>query len=219
MNPQKIRPDLPPVHRVPALNVRRTGTDLSAFDRSGYREGPAWKQALWFLASHLFFHTACPWPSALKVWILRLFGGRVGTGVVIKHHVRIKNAWRLEIGDHSWLGEGTWIENLEDVVIGKNVCISQEAMILTGNHDYSRPDFRFRLGKIRLEDGTWIGARSVVCPGITCGSHSVLTVNSVATRDLEAWHVHSGNPSRPVRARKMQNDQEASKTYHHEYEQ
>lgn len=219
MNLQKIRPDLPPVHRLPALNARRTGTDLSAFDRSGYREGPAWKQALWLLASHLFFYTACPWPSALKVRILRLFGGRVGTGVVIKHHVRIKNAWRLEIGDHSWLGEGTWIENLEDVIIGKNVCISQEAMILTGNHDYSRPDFRFRLGKIRLEDGTWIGARSVVCPGITCGSHSVLTVNSVATRDLEAWHVHSGNPSRPIRARKMRNDQETSKTYHHEYEQ
>lgn len=196
----------PVLQPVNYLNLHRAGTDLSTFDRSGYREGPGWKIALWFLASHAFFYTACPWPSALKVWILRRFGCRVGTGVVIKHHVRIKNAWKLEIGDNSWLGEGTWIENLDDVVIGKNVCISQDAMILTGNHDYSRPDFRFRLGRIRLEDGAWIGARCVVCPGITCGSHAVLTVNSVATRNLEAWHVHSGNPAAPVRVRKMHKD-------------
>jgi putative colanic acid biosynthesis acetyltransferase WcaF len=136
------------------------------------------------------------------VVLLRLFGSKVGEGVVIKTKVKIKNPWRLSIGDNTWIGESVWIDNLEDVSIGKNVCISQDAMLLTGNHDYTKTDFPYRLGKITLDDGTWIGAKSVVCPGVVCRSHSILTVNSVATKDLEQWSIYSGNPASFVRVRK-----------------
>lgn len=179
-------------------------TDLSKFNRSDYIEGPKWKVGIWYLINHFVFHTAIPVPSSLKVWILRRFGAVVGNNVVIKHNVRIKNAWKLTIGDNSWLGEGAWIENLDYVDIGKNVCVSQDAMLLTGNHDYTRNDFRYRLKEVKLEDGVWIGAHSVVCPGVTCKSHSILTVNSVATRSMEAWGVYSGNPAILIRNRKMQ---------------
>lgn len=178
-------------------------TDLSKFNRNDYKEGPKWKVRIWYLINHFVFHTAIPFPSALKVWILRRFGADVGKNVVIKHNVRIKNAWKLTIGDNSWLGEGAWIENLDYVDIGRNVCISQDAMLLTGNHDYTRNDFRYRLKEVKLEDGVWIGAHSVVCPGVTCKSHSILTVNSVATKNMEAWGVYSGNPAIHIRNRKM----------------
>ena len=94
-----------------------------------------------------------------------------------------------------------WIDNLENVALGSNVSISQGAMLLTGNHDYTKSNFPYRLGKIEIEDGVWIGAKSVVCPGVICRSHSILTVNSVATKELNRWSIYSGNPAVFVRSR------------------
>jgi len=176
-------------------------TDLSAFQVGDYKAGPTWKILLWYFFNYYFLHSAIPWPYGMKRLVLRAFGAKVGKGVVIKTRVRVKNPWRLSIGDHCWIGEDVWIDNLEDVAIGNHVCLSQGAMLLTGNHDYTVSSFPYRLGKIVLEDGVWIGARSVVCPGIVCRSHAILTVNSVATKELEAQKIYAGNPARFIRER------------------
>lgn len=178
-------------------------TDLSKFTIGDYKNGNKLKVLTWYFVNYYIFNTAFPWPYKLKIALLRIFGAKVGTGVVIKTKVRVKNPWRLLIGDNTWIGEGVWIDNLEDVSIGRNVCLSQDAMLLTGNHDYTKIDFPYRLGGINLEDGVWIGAKSVVCPGVTCKSHAILTVNSVATRELKEWGIYSGNPAVLVRERKM----------------
>ncbi|WP_295127638.1 WcaF family extracellular polysaccharide biosynthesis acetyltransferase [uncultured Chitinophaga sp.] len=183
--------------------VTPSATDLSAFNTGSYKAGPKWKVLSWYFVNYFIFYSALPWPYGVKSFLLRLFGAKVGKGLVIKTKVRIKNPWRLNIGDHCWIGESVWIDNLEDVSIGSHVCISQEALLLTGNHDYTKADFPYRLGKIVLEDGVWIGAKSVVCPGITCRSHSILTVGSIASKDLEAWGIYAGNPAAFVRARIM----------------
>lgn len=178
-------------------------TDLSQFNTGDYHAGPKWKVVTWFFINYYIFDSSFPWPYKLKIFLLRLFGARVGTGLVIKTKVRIKNPWRLTIGDHCWIGESVWIDNLEDVIIGSNVCISQGAMLLTGNHDYTSINFAYRLGKIHLEDGVWIGARAVVCPGVTCKAYSILTVNSVANKQLDELGIYAGNPAVYIRARKF----------------
>lgn len=178
-------------------------TDLSKFNIGEYRAGSKLKVLIWYFINYYIFNSSFPWPYGFKSMLLRLFGAKVGRGLVIKTRVRIKNPWRLTIGSHCWIGESVWIDNLEDVTIGNSVSVSQGAMLLTGNHDYTKSDFPYRLGKIVLEDGVWVGARSVVCPGVTCKSHSILTVNSVANKDLEPWSIYAGNPSQFQRLRKM----------------
>jgi putative colanic acid biosynthesis acetyltransferase WcaF len=125
----------------------------------------------------------------------------VGKGVVIKPAVSIKYPWKLEIGDHVWIGEKVWIDNLAKVRIDNNACISQGAMLLTGNHNYKKSTFDLLVGEIVLQEGAWVGAQSVVCPGVTCCSHSVLSVGSVAVSDLEPYSIYQGNPAVKVRAR------------------
>ena len=178
-------------------------TDLSRFRLGNYKAGRRWKVLIWFFVNYFIFDSFLPWPYKLKMALLRMFGAKVGKGLVIKVKVRVKYPWRLVIGDNCWLGESVWIDNLENVTIGNNVCISQGAMLLTGNHDYTQSDFPYRLGKIVLDDGVWIGAQSVVCPGVTCKSHAILTVNSVATKTLEPWSIYMGNPAVFIRKREM----------------
>jgi len=139
--------------------------------------------------------------SSIKCTLLRFFGAGVGKGVNIKPSVNIKYPWRLIIGDYTWIGENAWIDNLDDVMIGSNCCISQGAMLLCGNHNYRKNTFDLITGKITLEEGVWIGAHSVVCPGIICKSHAVLAVNSVATRNLDPYSIYQGNPAVKVKER------------------
>ena len=169
--------------------------DLSKFDNSWYKPANKAKIMSWYFVNIFIFKIMLPIPSSLKVKILRLFGSVVGESVVIKPNVNIKYPWFLEIGDNCWIGEGVWIDNLAQVTIGNNVCLSQGSYLLTGSHDYKKEAFDLILGEIILEDGVWIGAKATVCPNVTCKSHSVLAVGSVATKDLDVYGVYQGNPA------------------------
>ncbi len=132
-----------------------------------------------------------------------MFGAKIGKKVVVKPGVNIKSPWLLSVDDHVWIGENVWIDNLVKVTIASNCCISQGAMLLTGNHNYKKTTFDLVTGEIKLEEGTWIGAKAVVCPGVVCHSHALLTVASVATSNLEAYGIYQGNPAKKIRTRKI----------------
>ncbi len=176
-------------------------TDLSTYDNSWYQPGSKLKTILWYFINVLFFLNPLNPVSGIKVKLLRLFGARIGEGVVIKPGVNIKYPWKLEIGDHCWIGEKVWIDNLGEVKLGNNVCISQGALLLCGNHNYKKSSFDLIVKDITLKDGVWIGAQSVVCPGVVCHSHSILSVHSVANKDMEAYSIYQGNPAVKVRQR------------------
>lgn len=113
----------------------------------------------------------------------------------------IKSPWYLTVGDDCWLGESCWIDNLDKVAIGNNVCISQGAMLLTGNHDYTNPTMLYRNAPISIEDRAWIGAQTTVCPGVTVHRNAILTVGSVATKEMAANGIYQGNPATFIRNR------------------
>ncbi|WP_224994874.1 WcaF family extracellular polysaccharide biosynthesis acetyltransferase [Cesiribacter sp. SM1] len=182
------------------MNHQRVRLDL--YDNSWYSPGAGnFKRILWYVINVVFFINPLNPVSSIKVSLLRLFGATIGEGVVIKPGVNIKYPWNLFVGNQVWIGEGVWIDNLVKVAIGDHVCISQGAMLLTGNHNYKSQTFDLVVSPIMLENGCWIGARSTVCPGVSCGTHSVLAVGSVATHNLEAWTIYQGNPAKAVRTR------------------
>lgn len=177
-------------------------TDLSKYNNSWFNEGAGViKRTLWFFVNGLFFVNPINPFSGLKVFLLRLFGARIGKGVVIKPSVNIKYPWNLVIGDFSWIGEKVWIDNLDQVAIGNNCCLSQGAMLLIGNHDYRSTTFDLMVAPITLEDGVWIGAHALVTGGVTCKNHSVLSVKSVASSNMEPYFIYRGNPAVKVKER------------------
>lgn len=178
-------------------------TDLSKFDNSWYNPGGKLKRLFWFIVNVIVFQNRLNGWSGIKVFFLRLFGAKVGDNVVIKPNVNIKYPWLLTIGNNSWIGEQVWIDNLAQTTIGANVCISQGAMLLCGNHNYKKVTFDLMIGEIVLEDGVWIGAHAVVGPNVTCHSHSVLSVNSVTSSNLQAYTIYQGVPAVEVRKREV----------------
>lgn len=159
------------------------------------------KQALWYFVNALFVRASWNPFMGIKIFLLRLFGAKIGKGLIIKNNVTVKSPWNLIVGDYCWIGENVWIDNLDRVVIGSNVCISQGAMLLTGNHDYTVSNMPYRNAPINIVDGAWIGAKTVVCPGVVVHGNAILTVGSVATKDMEENGIYQGNPARLLRKR------------------
>jgi len=178
-------------------------TDLKRYDNSWYKPGNRFKILLWYFFNILFIYNPLNPINSTKILILKMFGSKIGKKVVIKPFVNIKYPWLLEIGDYVWIGENVWIDNLAKVKIGDNVCISQGAMLLCGNHNYKKSTFDLMIGEINLQEGSWVGAQSVVCPNVTLKSHSILAVSSVANADLEEYSIYQGNPAVKIRERKL----------------
>jgi len=161
------------------------------------------KQLCWFFCSTLLIRNPLIPFSGFRKWILIQFGATIGIEARIRPGVQIKYPWKLKMGDHVWLGENCWIDNITDVTIGSHVCISQGAMLCTGNHNYNSPGFELIAKPITLEDGVWIGAMALVGPGVNACSHSILTAGSIATKNLEAYGIYQGNPAVLVKNRRL----------------
>ena len=192
-----------PVPPVAADIMADTIVRNDLFDRRrGLDRGrPLLVEAIWHLSKCLLFLTPLPVPSRFKCFILRLFGARIGKGVVIKPQVKIHFPWKLTVGNFAWIGEEVFILNFEPVSIGAHCCISQRAFLCGGGHDYRQPDMPYRNGPITVEDGAWVGAQVFVAQGVTIGAEAVITAGSVVTRNQPPRMICGGNPSLPVKER------------------
>lgn len=181
--------------------------DLSRFSPGDYDPGrPFWLRSLWFLTNALCLQNPLNPSGKIKIALLRLFGAKIGAGVVMKPGVNIKSPWFLEIGDHCWIGENVWLDNLVPISIGKNVCVSQDAYFCTGNHDWSDPTFGYKLGEIHVEEGAWIGARATLLPGVRVASHSIVAAGAVLSKDTLPYTIYAGNPAAQIRQRIIRNE-------------
>ncbi|WP_083993574.1 WcaF family extracellular polysaccharide biosynthesis acetyltransferase [Picosynechococcus sp. PCC 8807] len=175
---------------------------LDRYTTGNYTPGASFlRQLLWFFIGDPVVRTRLIPLSSFKVWVLRRFGATIGQGVRLKPGVRVKFPWRLTIGDHCWIGENTWFDNLAPITLADHVCISQDVYLCTGNHDWSDPTFKLITRAIHIERGSWLGARSSIAPGVTIGEGAVLCLGSVALRSLDPMTIYGGNPAIALKPR------------------
>ena len=173
---------------------------LQGFTGRGYDRGRnAMWQVAWVGCQSLLFKRA--WmPSRARVALLRAFGAKIGDGVNIRNNVTIHWPWKLEIGDHSWIGVGVWILNLEPVTIGHDTCISQQVLLCTGSHDRHSPTFEFDNAPIVIGNGVWVAARATVLRGITIGDEAMIGATALVRRDVSpSESVLAPDPDRSAR--------------------
>ena len=178
--------------------------NLSNFDNVSFNRGSSKiKELLWILFSELSFNYI-PFPIyKIRNYILKLFGAKIGRHVVFKPKSKILFPWRLKVGTNSWIGEGAWLVNYDNVIIGSNVVISQRALLCTGSHDWSSPRFTLITKPIIIKDGSWISANVTIMPGVTIEKNCIITAGSVVTKNMPENMICSGNPCIPVKPRKF----------------
>ena len=174
--------------------------DLGLYDSSAFDEGaPRWKRRLWLVVRCIFFQTSWPWRPRFRAGLLRVFGARVGTGLLFGANVNISYPWRLTIGDNVWIGDDVGVLSLAQVTIESNVCVSRRAFLCTGSHDFGRKDFKLKVAPITVRRGTWIAIGSLIAAGVTIGEGAVVSAGSVVLEDIPANCLVRGNPAQLVR--------------------
>ena len=175
----------------PASRLRLDLYDNSDFDRGASRL----KEALWVVTKCAFFLNPFPWPSPLRVALLRLFGARIGRGVVIRSGVNVSFPWRFTAGDHVWIGEEVCLLSLAPVTLGSHVCLSQRAFLCTGSHDWRRETFDLQTRAIVVEDSVWICTQAFIGPGVRIGANSVISAGTVIMKTVPNNSLATGNPA------------------------
>ena len=157
---------------------------------------------LWLLVEWLFVTNSLQISTGLRLWALRRFGAQIGEGVIMRQRVRVKFPWRLTIGDRSWIGEGVWIHNQGEVVIGSDTVVSQETFITTGSHD-ARKTMDLIVKPVTIGDGVWITSRCMVLAGVRIGDNALVLPGAVVDRSLDPQGVYGGVPARYIKQRAM----------------
>jgi putative colanic acid biosynthesis acetyltransferase WcaF len=152
--------------------------DLRLFKKRKLSKLHFLKIALWFFINNLIICSFIPF-SKIRVFLLKLFGAKVGNNVIIHPYVNIKYPWKLEIGNNCWIGYRVWIDNIAAVKIGNNCCISQDVYFCTGNHNFKKKEFDLLSEEIIVEDNSWIAAKTIIAPGVCVKKNSIIKLGSI----------------------------------------
>lgn len=148
-----------------------------------------------YLGNHLFMNWM---PYRARHWFLRRFCGvRIGRDSSI-HMGCFVTGYFIRIGDNTVINRFTYLDGRVPLTIGNNVNVSHYTLIQTLTHDPQNPDFVCLEKPVVIGDHAWIGARAIICPGVTVGEGAVIGAGAVVTRDVPPYTIAAGNPARVI---------------------
>lgn len=176
--------------------------DLSRFaNPEGFRGRSALFVQLWWIIQALLVR---PTPQIFFGWrrfILRLFGARIGKGVLVRPSVRIVYPWKVSIGANSWIGDDVNLYSLGEIKIGHDVVVSQGTYVCTGSHDHLKADFSIFARPIVIEPEVWVAAQCFIAPGVRIGRGAVVQARAVVMRDVPPMTIVGGHPAVAIGSR------------------
>lgn len=107
---------------------------------------------------------------------------------------------KLEIGDDTFVNNGTVLSASTLIRIGDRVNIAPQCMVI--DNDFHGTDTRGAAPKtapIVIEDDVWLGTRVTVLRGVTIGRGSVIASGAVVTKDVPPGVLAGGVPARVIR--------------------
>jgi len=156
---------------------------------------------LWWLVQSTLFAWS---PQPLYAWrrmLLRIFGAKVGRGVLIRASAKITFPWNLEFEEYAWVGDEVVLYSLAPIKIGNHVVVSQRSYLCTGSHNYMKETFDTEVAEIHLSDGVWLATDVFVSPGVSIGEGTVVGARSSVFSSLPENMICVGSPAKPVRKR------------------
>ncbi len=181
-----------------AIEETQPLVDLRKYNQSNFERGkPNWLILGWWLVQAIAFPLSLHNFNFFRCWLLRLFGAKIGKGVLIRPTARFTYPWKVKIGDYSWIGDDVVLYSVDHIEIGSHCVISQKTYLCTGSHDIQDRAFSLITAPIAIANGVWVATDCFIGPGVTIGANAVIGARSSVFRDIPARQVAWGTPCRP----------------------
>lgn len=153
-------------------------------------------------------HVLLHWDRTAR-WICQRKFASYGQHASFRAHAYAINSHRIFLGDRVVIRPTCMLFAVNaptgTITIADDVLLGAGVHIYAGNHRFDRPDIPIinqgfqQPCPVLIQEGAWIGAATVILPGVTIGRNAVVGAGSVVTRDVPAATVAAGNPARILR--------------------
>ena len=135
--------------------------------------------------------------------ILRIKGRYIfGRKIRVYGNFTVVNPSNVTVGNNCAINHDVFILGANRIEIGSNVVLSSRCMLIDSGLDLfnfsSEVNPSHISSFIRIEDGVWICAGSIILPGVTLGKKCVVGAGSVVVHDVPAFTIVAGNPARVI---------------------
>ena len=134
--------------------------------------------------------------------LMRSILGSCGESFFFEPPVHMSYGTHVHIGNHFYSNFNLVLVDDGEIFIGERVMIGPNVTLCTTGHPVY-PLYRELVAHyslpIHIGNNVWIGAHSVVLPGVSIGDNAVIGAGSIVTRDVPANTVAVGNPCRVLR--------------------
>lgn len=106
------------------------------------------------------------------------------------------------IGDNCYFNHNCSITSLEEVIIGDNCMFGNNVVIVDHNHLITNKKISckdFEKSKVKIGNGVWIGANTVILQGVKIGDNSVVAAGAIVTKDIDSKEIWGGVPAKKIK--------------------
>jgi putative colanic acid biosynthesis acetyltransferase WcaF len=107
------------------------------------------------------------------------------------------------LGDYVALGPQVRFYNVDKIIIGKKVAISQYAHLCSASHDIHKDGSPLITSPILIDSFAWVASDAYIGPGVTIGEGAVVAARGVVVKNIEPWTVVGGNPAIFIKKREI----------------
>lgn len=160
-------------------------------------------RAVWTVAWLVFASWTPPPMHRWRIFLLRIFGGKVHWTAHVYSSASIWYPPHLTMEENSCLGSDSRCYCMAPILIKKDAVVSQGAHLCAGSHDIQDSHFQLIVKPISLGVGSWVAAEAFVGPGVTVGDRAVVGARSVLFKDAISDSVYIGNPAAFLKKRRL----------------
>ena len=152
-------------------------------------------------------------PNPIRKCYLRCFGIKIGKKSCVHRGCRFFHVGKFNMGNHSVVNFGCYLDNRRGIKIGDNVGIAHNTKIYTLGHNINSPKFETKGAPVVIEDNAFIFSNAMIMPGVTIHEGAIVLAGSVVIKDVEPWTIVGGNPAKNIKERQKKIEYKSDYSY------